>query len=174
MNICRTIAGQHHVRIFNEGLCSPDRPQPSQVDQRQPAIGMQTFVQSAGKICFVCPRSLDQFYILSYYIKWVKTFLTDISTSDATYPISTVYVAQVVLISSSLLNFSKQNSIKRGGDVDCLSTLNVAWSDACRKKIQIFRHENRHVCSLHTVLPRSSDPFYVVTTSWTHSICLMY
>ena len=29
------------------------------------------------KLRTICPRSSDQFYVLSYYIKWVTTFWTD-------------------------------------------------------------------------------------------------
>ena len=43
------------------------------------------------KSCTVCPRSSDQFYIVTYYINWVATSWTNGSIDTSLLPVSFIY-----------------------------------------------------------------------------------
>ena len=45
-----------------------------------------------GRVCTVCSRSLDQIYIVTYYVKLVNTFLADIIKANHGFHVTNEYV----------------------------------------------------------------------------------
>ena len=111
----------------------------------------------------ICPRSRDPFYIVTYYIKWVTTSWT-ISTILKIWIL--FYICVLVWF---LICVEKIIIILRQGSLH-----------AVRRSVRLLepldpKSRKAMVCTVHTMCPRSSYPFYIVTyyikwvtTSWTY------
>ena len=125
----------------------------------------------------MCPRSSDPFYLASYYIKWVTTFWShstkrlwvigvDLGRSDV----------NITLCSRSSDLFHKVTNLKYW--------VTTSWKRTHSNAVKIsdlaypfLSDVLIYAYILHSMCPRSSDPFYIVsyfitwvTTSWTYSM----